>query len=664
LTDSRTISAVHHNIKNNSHTDFNISVAATSNNAQQLSQVVSQVGSLFIPFNHLSGNINKVAAVASHFNIWPPVKPIVTDAKTTDLASILLLASLHSRPVHIHNVIHKHDIALIALSKEKGLQVTCDVSVYSLFLSRADYPEDIYLPSVKDQKALWDYMETIDCFSIGSLPYYVAHTAKQNPSPIVGIADTLPLLLTAVADGRLTLDDVIQRLHYNPKRIFDLHEQLDSSVEVELDRRFKLPSGYVWSPFAGTTLTGMVRRVIFNGYTVYLDGASTSHRGQGNDMSGMGPLPRPSTRDSLSSSTMGAPKRRTAVDPTQLQSPFLRSVDHYSSMYTSPPALQQPGSLLSVPSNIPGPSLSEMISHTPFFRKHIISVKQFDRNDLHLLFSIAQEMRIGVERQGVLNILQGRLICTMFFEPSTRTSSSFEAAMHRLGGKVVSVTASASSITKGESLADTIRTLACYSDAIVMRHPLPESAQIAASVSPVPIINGGNGSIEHPTQAFLDLFTIREELGTVNGLTITFVGDLKFGRTVHSLIRLLLHYHVNVNLVSPAQLPLPDEVKVDIYGRMDFQEFFELNNDVVAHTDVLYCTRVQQERFESEEEYEQLKSCFIVDNRLLRAAKKGMIVMHPLPRNQEISEEVDFDQVRIAIVIFANLARGPPISDR
>jgi len=646
LTDARTITAAHINTKNKSHLDFNISVAATSDNAQQLGQVVAEVGSLFIPFNHLSGNINKVAAVASHFNIWPPVKPIVTDAKTTDLASILLLASLHSRPVHIHNVIHKHDIALIALSKEKGLQVTCDVSVYALFLSRADYPEDTHLPSTKDQKALWEHMDTIDCFSIGSLPYYVAHSAKQNPSPIVGIADALPLLLSAVADGRLTLDDVIQRLNYNPKRIFDLHEQQDSSVEVELDRRFRVPSGPVWSAFAGKTLTGVVRRVMFNGQTAYLDGTITSQRGQGKDMSGMGPIPRPSTRDSTSSAPMVGPRRRMTVEH-QLQSPFLRSADHSNSTYGTPSTMpmQQSGALMSIPPMIPGPSLSEMISHTPFFRKHIISVKQFDRNDLHLLFSIAQEMRIGVERQGVLNILQGRLICTMFFEPSTRTSSSFEAAMQRLGGKVVSVTASASSVTKGESLGDTIRTLACYSDAIVMRHPSPDSAQIAASVSPVPIINGGNGSIEHPTQAFLDLFTIREELGTVNGLTITFVGDLKYGRTVHSLIRLMLHYHVNVNLVSPSQLALPEEVKADLRGRIEFQEYGELNNEIVARTDVLYCTRVQQERFESNDEYERLKSCFVIDNRVLRAAKKGMIVLHPLPRNQEISDEVDFDQV-------------------
>jgi len=643
LTDLRAISAAHNNTKNNAHCDFNISVAATANNAQQLGQVVSEVGSLFIPFNHLSNNVNKVAAMASHFAVWPSVKPIVTDAKTTDLASILLLASLHSRPVHIHNVIHKHDIALIALSKEKGLQVTCDVCVYALFLSRDDFPDETRLPSLNDQQALWEHMDVIDCFSIGSLPYYVADKAMQNPSPTVGIADTLPLLLTAVANGRLSLDDVTRRLYDNPKRIFELHEQPDSSVEVEQDRRFKVPKGNAWSPFVGTTLTGTVRRVIFGGQTVYLDGEITSTRGQGKDMSGMVPVARPGTRDSTTSVSAGAPKRRhPTMEGAQLRSPMIRASDQ---LYTSPPPIQTVGSMVSIPPQLPGPSLAEMISHTPFYHKHVVSVKQFDRNDLHLLFSIAQEMRTGVERQGVLNILQGRVICTMFFEPSTRTSSSFEAAMHRLGGKVVSVTASASSVTKGESLADTIRTLACYSDAIVIRHPSADSAHIAASVSPVPIINGGNGSIEHPTQAFLDLFTIREELGTVNGLTITFVGDLRYGRTVHSLIRLLLHYQVRVNLVSPPQLALPSEVKFDLQGLMEFQEFTELSSDVVAGTDVLYATRVQKERFDSDEEYGRLKSCFVIDNRVLRGAKQSMIVMHPLPRNEEISDEVDFDQV-------------------
>lgn len=290
------------------------------------------------------------------------------------------------------------------------------------------------------------------------------------------------------------------------------------------------------------------------------------------------------------------------------------------------------------------PSLAQLLSRSPFKRQHILSVSQFSRNDLHLLFTVAQEMRLGAQREGCLDILKGRVLCTMFFEPSTRTSGSFDAAMKRLGGQTVVVTEQHSSTKKGESLADTIRTLGCYGDAIVLRHPDEASAEIAARFSGVPIINAGNGSREHPTQAFLDLFTIREELGTVNGLTVTFVGDLRYGRTVHSLCELLKHYDVKIQLVAPEPLALPRKVREALQSRGQLSvETTELTPEVVARSDVLYCTRVQKERFEDLELYERIKDSLIVDNGVMRHAKKKMIVMHPLPRNAEISEEVDFD---------------------
>jgi carbamoyl-phosphate synthase/aspartate carbamoyltransferase len=263
-----------------------------------------------------------------------------------------------------------------------------------------------------------------------------------------------------------------------------------------------------------------------------------------------------------------------------------------------------------------------------------------------LLFTVAQEMRLGVQREGILSILKGRLLCTMFYEPSTRTSASFDAAMQRLGGRTIAIATSHSSTTKGESLADSIRTLGCYGDAIVLRHPDESSAETAAKFSPVPIINGGNGSKEHPTQAFLDLFTIREELGTVTGLTITFVGDLKYGRTVHSLVKLLQHYDVSIQLVSPPSLALPKEILELIKSKPGQLRCVteELSKDIVARSDVLYCTRVQKERFEDLDQYERLKDKYVVDNTTLREAKSQMVVMHPLPRNAEIGEEVDFDQ--------------------
>ncbi|KAH7089194.1 hypothetical protein FB567DRAFT_591301 [Paraphoma chrysanthemicola] len=289
-------------------------------------------------------------------------------------------------------------------------------------------------------------------------------------------------------------------------------------------------------------------------------------------------------------------------------------------------------------------SLSQLLAKSPFKRKHITSVKQFSRADLHLLFTIAQEMRLGAQRQGCLDVLKGRVLCTMFFEPSTRTSASFDAAMKRLGGEVVVIHESVSSTQKGESIADTVRTLGCYGDAIVLRHPAEESIDIATKFSGVPVINAGNGSREHPTQALLDIFTIREELGTVNGLNITFVGDLKYGRTVHSLCELLSHYDVSVNLVSPESLSMPSGVRDALKSRGQLNTVsHELTPEIVASTDVLYCTRVQKERFPDAAIYEKVKDSFVIDNKLLKGAKANMIVMHPLPRNNEIHEEVDFD---------------------
>ena len=289
-------------------------------------------------------------------------------------------------------------------------------------------------------------------------------------------------------------------------------------------------------------------------------------------------------------------------------------------------------------------SLQQLLARSPFKGKHITSVKQLSRADLHLLFTIAQEMRLGAQKYGCLDVLKGRVLCTMFFEPSTRTSASFDAAMKRLGGEVVVINELVSSTQKGESIADSIRTLGCYSDAIVLRHPQEEAIDIATKFSDVPIINAGNGSREHPTQAILDIFTIREELGTVNGLNITFVGDLKYGRTVHSLCELLSHYDVTINLVSPESLCIPSSVRDALQSRGQLSTVSnDLSSEIVAKSDVLYCTRVQKERFADMASYERTKDAFVIDNKVLKAAKEHMIVMHPLPRNNEIHEEVDFD---------------------
>ncbi|RDL30326.1 Carbamoyl-phosphate synth [Venustampulla echinocandica] len=659
VTDAVALETAQQNSKQGASCDYNLSVAATSSNADQISQVTSEVGSLYIPFNHLSDNISKVAAVIAHFEAWPCFKPIVTDAKLTDLASVLLLASLHNRKIHVTSVTNKDDIKLIALSKQKGLQVTCDVSAYALFLTQDVYPEAKMLPTAEDQKALWDNMSIIDVFSIGTLPYSLAHAVGEAPNAAIGIADALPLLFSAVADGRLTVDDIKARLHDNPKEIFELHDQIGASVEIEIDRPYKAAPSSVWSPFVGKTMRGAVQRVIFQGKTACLDGELCPGPTDGKDMSSHLIDSHLVTASPVIKATPGSPVFTPRPDSSHGQRysllsaaairPAIRSrfVDGApaSQLPQQRSTVEEPSSPLYGQPSL-APSLHQLLAQSPFKNQHIISVNQFARQDLHLLFTVAQEMRLGVQKEGVLSILKGRLLCTMFYEPSTRTSASFDAAMQRLGGRTVAIATAHSSTQKGESLADTVRTLGCYGDAVVLRHPDESSAETAAKFSTVPIINGGNGSKEHPTQAFLDLFTIREELGTVTGLTITFTGDLRYGRTVHSLVKLLQHYDVQIQLVSPEALSLPSEIR-DLIKSKPGQLLIETNEltpDIISKSDVLYCTRVQKERFEDLNEYERLKNSFVITNDTLRSARSHLIVMHPLPRNQEISEEVDFDQ--------------------
>ena len=279
-----------------------------------------------------------------------------------------------------------------------------------------------------------------------------------------------------------------------------------------------------------------------------------------------------------------------------------------------------------------------------FYGHDILSVSQFGRDDLDYVFGVAEAMRTMVKHVGTFDLLKGKILANLFYEPSTRTSSSFTAAMERLGGSVIPINdVRYSSVSKGESLPDTVRTLECYADVIVLRHPEMGAAAIAAKYARKPIINAGDGVGEHPTQALLDLFTIREELGTIEGLTVTMVGDLKYGRTVHSLSRLLALYGAKLNYVSPDILQMPDDVVQELTARGAAQNVGANIDAVLPETDVLYVTRVQKERFENLDEYEELKDSYVITPKTMLMAKQKMILMHPLPRVGEISVEVDDD---------------------
>ncbi|HEY2979749.1 MAG TPA: aspartate carbamoyltransferase [Anaerolineales bacterium] len=298
---------------------------------------------------------------------------------------------------------------------------------------------------------------------------------------------------------------------------------------------------------------------------------------------------------------------------------------------------------------MPSPSINPHLPFgdqrtAPWYGKDIISVKQFNREDLEYTFAVAHEMRTMVERVGTFDLLKGKILANLFYEPSTRTSSSFIAAMERLGGSVISINeVKYSSVMKGESLSDTVRTLECYADVMVLRHPEIGSAAIAAKAARKPVINAGDGAGEHPTQALLDAFTIREEIGHLDGLTVTMLGDLKYGRTVHSLARLLSLYKVRLNYVSPDILRMPPEIIAELKAnKMEQAEHTEMEK-VLPETDVLYVTRVQKERFDDPADYEKVKDAYVIDPAVMKAAKERTIVMHPLPRVNEISMDFDDD---------------------
>ncbi len=272
----------------------------------------------------------------------------------------------------------------------------------------------------------------------------------------------------------------------------------------------------------------------------------------------------------------------------------------------------------------------------------VLRADQFSREDLEVILEKARTTADALERGEALDAMQGKILATLFFEPSTRTRLSFEAAMLRLGGKVVSVAdPKSSSAVKGESLPDTIRTVEGYADVIVLRHPERGSAEEAAEATDRPVINAGDGAGQHPTQALLDLFTVFKERGRVEGLTVTLAGDLKHGRTVHSLSQVLSHYGVKMILASPETLKMPSGI-VDGLRRagVDVEETVDLQG-ALSRSDVLYMTRVQRERFDAPASYERVKGAFILTRKMVEASGRDTTVMHPLPRVDEIAADVD-----------------------
>lgn len=270
--------------------------------------------------------------------------------------------------------------------------------------------------------------------------------------------------------------------------------------------------------------------------------------------------------------------------------------------------------------------------------RSLISINDYTPEEICHVLDIGEDF----EKNPHQNVLQGRVIASLFFEPSTRTRLSFESAIQQMGGNVIGFSSAAgTSVQKGESLKDTITMVSSYSDLIVMRNPIDGSARFASEVAKVPIINAGDGSNQHPTQCLLDLYSIRKTQGTLKNLEITLVGDLKYGRTVHSLVQAMCHFNAKFNLVSPVELKLPSAVKQYIKdANLEYNQYTELE-EVIPHSDIIYMTRVQRERFPDPLEYEKVKNSYVLRNAMLATAKPNCRVLHPLPRVNEIHTDVD-----------------------
>lgn len=292
-------------------------------------------------------------------------------------------------------------------------------------------------------------------------------------------------------------------------------------------------------------------------------------------------------------------------------------------------------------------------------KKDIISMNDMTKEEIMEILKLAKKIENTSEEEK-LKILSGKIVSTLFFEPSTRTKMSFESAAYRLGANVLQLPpAEYSSLKKGESFSDTIKMVESYSDVIVVRHPFDGAARLASVTSKKPVINAGDGSNQHPSQTLLDLYTILEEKGTLENLSIAFVGDLKYGRTVHSLMRALTHFNPTVYFVAPQILQMPDYLLEDLRKNNIKYEILSDFRDCLDKIDVFYMTRIQKERFLDVDEYEKLKGIYIINKKnILGKCKDDMIILHPLPRVDEIS--IDLDSTKHALY-FKQAKNGIPI---
>lgn len=544
--------------------DYGLYLSATANNAESVAKIAitNRVMALKMYLNNTFGDLclPDMTDWMKHFENWPKSVPICVHAERQTTAAVISLAHLYDRHIHICHVAREEEILVIKAAKEKGVNVTCEVAPHHLFLSEEDIDSigvkrssvKPNLVSLRDQKALWDNIDVIDVFASDHAPHLKQEKDGPNSPPgFPGLETSLPLLLTAVREGRLTLNDLWKKMFWNPKKIFNIPDQNDTYIEVDMDEEWVIPEAMPfskagWTPFAGRKVVGRVRRVVLRNKVAFVDTKVLVDSGFGQNI--FKTSAQNSAENVMNFDLID--KKELIIEDNESEKRRKEKSEMYSVMFQelgipdqikSKQLITRPLSvaLSSSPSSVKGvPMVSPVVmDHKQFYRdKNILSVNDFNRDQLHALFDLAHKFKFCVtydkpyERSEhqyipIENILRGKVMASMFYEVSTRTSCSFAAAMQRLGGSVIYLNEEFSSVKKGESLEDSVNVMANYSDVVVLRHPQKGAVARVGDKCKKPVINAGDGVGEHPTQALLDVFTIREEIGTVNKLVVSFFND-------------------------------------------------------------------------------------------------------------------------------------------
>lgn len=569
----------------------------------------------------LTGSHTKSDQIVTHvddwkslLHHWPSDRVVLLHIDDINiLMAFLFVARDYSHQYHLCHLKSKEELDIIDSARKIGINITCEICPHHLFMNNQNerWAKSVCPNLISEENRLYllHNLDKIDCFASDHAP----HNDPKN----VGISSlewTLKLYATAIKRQEITLGTLITKMVVAPRKIMGLQcdmgtiKQLmqHNFIEIDMDYSGYIPAYNNYSegnncPYFDTPINGLIRRLVINNKPVMIDEEFVDTNIQGSNL--------------LYQSKYYGSKQLEFVSDTNLFDTDLL--------------------LENTESDDP---------HIEYQDKDIISVNQFNRNHIRKLCLRAQEIKDSIANNGKIDILNGKTVSLVFYEPSTRTRLSFESAVKKMGGEVITLTPQHSSIQKGESILDSIRTIETYSDLIVLRSPEGYYIKEAAKVCSKPIINAGNGCGEHPTQALLDIYTIRQERGSIYNLTITFAGDLKNGRTVHSLVRLLSQYEsLRFYYVCDKRMKLPEEIIKYVESKPNVEQYYvDSLEEILPKTDVLYMTRFQKERYNQDDDQSNYYYPRITPSSLANA-KRNLIVMHPLPRNDEIDVSVDVD---------------------